>query len=80
MPLVQNIEKSNTNMRPSIPLEKRVGIALYSLGSSAEYKIISSLFGVGRSTVGEIMVEFCKAVCSELKGGINTYPPKQEDV
>ncbi|XP_017490881.1 PREDICTED: uncharacterized protein LOC108379074 [Rhagoletis zephyria] len=39
-------------MRKAIPLEKRVAIALYALGSSAEYRSIANLFGVGKSTVG----------------------------
>ncbi|XP_049316836.1 uncharacterized protein LOC125779521 [Bactrocera dorsalis] len=55
---VKEIVKSNNNMRLCIPLQKRVAIALYALGSSAEYRTVASLFGVGRSTVGEIVVDF----------------------
>ncbi|XP_039969429.1 uncharacterized protein LOC120781298 [Bactrocera tryoni] len=55
---VKEIGKSNSNMRLCIPLQKRVAIALYALGSSAEYRTVASVFGVGRTTVGEIVVDF----------------------
>ncbi|XP_011194841.3 prostatic spermine-binding protein-like [Zeugodacus cucurbitae] len=55
---VKEIEKENNNMRLCIPVEKRVAIALYALGSSAEYRTVASLFGVGRTTVGEIVLDF----------------------
>ena len=74
------IEKSDTPLRMAIPLDKRVAIALYALGSSAEYRTVSSLFGVGRSTVGEIVLEFCEAICNELGTRINSYPPKTEHI
>ncbi|XP_039968766.1 putative nuclease HARBI1 [Bactrocera tryoni] len=35
---VNNIGKMDSNMRRCIPLEKRVAIALFSLGSAAEYR------------------------------------------
>ncbi|XP_036327414.1 uncharacterized protein LOC118740022 [Rhagoletis pomonella] len=63
---VRNIEKIDSNLRRCIPLKKRVAIALFSLGSVAEYKTVSSLFGVGRSTVGEIVLDFCHSACCIL--------------
>ncbi|XP_039969586.1 uncharacterized protein LOC126765085 [Bactrocera neohumeralis] len=77
---VKEIGKSNSNTRLCIPLQKRVAIALYALGSSAEYRTVASLFGVGRTTVGEIVVDFCKAVCTNLSDCINSYPPSTEEV
>ncbi|XP_049307332.1 putative nuclease HARBI1 [Bactrocera dorsalis] len=77
---VKKIGKSNSNMRLCIPLQKRVAIALYALGSSAEYRTVASLFGVGRTTVGEIVVDFCKAVCTNLSDCINSYSPSTEEV
>ncbi|XP_036347076.1 uncharacterized protein LOC118756417, partial [Rhagoletis pomonella] len=77
---VRGMEKMDSNMRRCIPLEKRVAIALFSLGSTAEYRTVSSLFGVGRSTVGEIVSNFCHAVCDNLADCINTYPPNQREI
>lgn len=53
------LEKADTNLRKAIPLHKRVAIALYALGSSAEYRTIGNMFGVGKSTVCGIVIEFC---------------------
>ncbi|XP_017469034.1 PREDICTED: putative nuclease HARBI1 [Rhagoletis zephyria] len=77
---VQRIEKMDTNMRLCIPLHKRVAIALFALGSSAEYRTVASLFGVGRSTVVEIVLYFCNAVCDNLLDCINSYPPHPEEL
>ncbi|XP_067614383.1 uncharacterized protein [Eurosta solidaginis] len=59
---LQKIKKNNTNYRNAIPLEKRVAIALYALGSSSEYRSIANLFGVGKSTVCKILIEFYNEV------------------
>lgn len=67
-------------MRSAISLEKRIGIALYALGSSAEYRTVANLFGVGRTTVGELVLEFAEAVCEFFKDFLNVYPPTQEKV
>ncbi|XP_036340253.1 putative nuclease HARBI1 [Rhagoletis pomonella] len=56
------MERRNTHYRKAIVLEKRVAIALYALGSSAEYRTMANMFGVGKSTVGRILIEFCHEV------------------
>lgn len=63
---LDHIKKKETNFQNSICLEKRVAIALYALGSSAEYRSIAHLFGVGKSTVCTILLEFCKEVWKVL--------------
>ncbi|XP_062550355.1 uncharacterized protein LOC134215122 [Armigeres subalbatus] len=65
--MLRGIAKQDTILRKCIPLQKRVGIALYALGSSAEYRTISNLFGVGKSTICEIMQEFCTEVWRVLR-------------
>ncbi|XP_036343525.1 uncharacterized protein LOC118752761 [Rhagoletis pomonella] len=77
---VRGIEKADTHMRPCIPLHKRVAISLFALGSAAEYRTVASLFRVGRSTVGEIVLDFCQAVCENLSDCINSYPPNQREI
>lgn len=59
---MRGLEKQDTVLRKCIPLEKRIAIALYALGSSAEYRTIANLFGVGKSTVCEMVEEFCMEV------------------
>ncbi|KAH8026999.1 hypothetical protein HPB51_001314 [Rhipicephalus microplus] len=54
-------------MREAITPEKRVGIALYKLCSSAEDRTVANLFGVGRSTVNTLYRQFCEAVVAVLE-------------
>ncbi|KAI8123866.1 putative nuclease HARBI1 [Lucilia cuprina] len=42
--------RMNTTYRKSIPLEKRVAIAVYTLRSSAEYASVGHIFGVSKAT------------------------------
>lgn len=77
---LQSLEKMDTNFKPSIPLEKRVAIALYCLGSSSEYRTIANLFGVGKATVGEILIEFCEGVWSLLKPKYLNFLPVSQDL
>ncbi|XP_067634019.1 uncharacterized protein [Eurosta solidaginis] len=66
------LEKKDTPLRKAISLHKRVAIALYALGSSAEYRTIGNMFGVGKSTVCEIVLEFCTQTWKQLS---LTYMP-----
>jgi len=77
---VKRIAKQDTVWRQCIPLDKRVGIALYALGSSAEYRTVANLFGVGLSTVSTIVLDFSQTVCDELQEYISTYPPKEDEI
>ncbi|XP_075162747.1 uncharacterized protein LOC142235377 [Haematobia irritans] len=58
--------KQDTCFRLAIPLENRIAIALYALGSSGEYRTIGRLFGVSASSVCNILHEFCKIVIKVL--------------
>lgn len=75
------LQKEDTWWRLAIPLKKRIAIALYALGSSAEYRTVASLFGVGRSTVGEIVLEVCDAVARSFhEETFTSYPPTNEKI
>ena len=56
----------DTNWRPASPLKKRVAIALFALGSAAEYRVIAEWFGVGKATVCLIVLELCNEVWEAL--------------
>ncbi|KAH7942626.1 hypothetical protein HPB51_028693 [Rhipicephalus microplus] len=58
---------SCTSMREAITPEKRVGIALYKLCSSAEDRNVANLFGVGRLTVNILYRQFCGPVVAVLE-------------
>ena len=60
------IEKQNTHMREAISVEKRVAVTVWKLATNIEYRTLSALFGIGRSTVGDIIIETCKAITKLL--------------
>lgn len=72
---LHGLAKQDTVLRKCIPLNKRVAIAVYALGSSAEYRTIANLFGVGKSTVCEIIQEFCHEVWRVMRlEYMDTFP------
>ncbi|KAL1277058.1 hypothetical protein QQF64_023731 [Cirrhinus molitorella] len=56
-------------VRAPIPLIMRVAVALYKLGSCAEYRLIGNQFGIHKSTVKKCVYLFCKGM---LKSPIKT--------
>jgi len=46
----------------AISLEKKVAIALYVLGSSAEYRTVGHIFGVSKSFVCTTLLNFSEDV------------------
>ncbi|XP_061071558.1 uncharacterized protein LOC133105447 [Conger conger] len=56
------IERRDTALRLCVPLQKRVGIALWKLATSSDYRTVGHLFGVGVTTVCRCLHEFCQAV------------------
>lgn len=65
--LLECLRKADTRFKAAIPLEKRIAIALYALGSSSEYRSVANIFGVGKSTVANLVVEFCTAVVDVMQ-------------
>lgn len=71
----------DTKFRKAITVEKRIAISLYTLGTCAENRTIASLFGVGRTTVGEIFLDFCYAVVEAFEREyLNFYPATEEKI
>ncbi|XP_055845403.1 uncharacterized protein LOC129911591 [Episyrphus balteatus] len=78
---LRNLKKNDTQFRKSIPLPKRIAIALYTLGSSAEYRSVANLFGVGKCTVGNILHEFCEEVWKVLHPiYLSAYPLTEDKI
>jgi len=61
------LTRQNTSLRLALPVEKRVAAALWRLASNVEYRTISELFGVGKSTVCCCVRDLCHAIALLLK-------------
>ena len=56
------ITRQNTRFRRAISVEQRLAITLWCLATPCEYRTVSHLFGVARSTVCEIVQDTCRAI------------------
>ena len=45
------VSRKDTKLRKAVSSQKRIAIALYFIGSTAEYRMIANLFGVSTSFV-----------------------------
>ncbi|XP_015263418.1 PREDICTED: putative nuclease HARBI1 [Gekko japonicus] len=64
--LRHRLERQNTRIRPSIPVEKRLAITLWYLANQEYFRNLRHQFGVGLSTAFIIMKEGCRAILEEL--------------
>jgi len=53
-------------MRAPVSVEQRVAVTVWKLATTVEYRTLSALFGLGRSTIGEIVTETCGAIAKHL--------------
>ncbi|XP_020633931.3 uncharacterized protein LOC110070590 [Pogona vitticeps] len=60
--LQPKLARQRTIMREAISVEKRVAIAVWWLSNLECYRVVATQFGIGRSTVGEIVLEVCFAI------------------
>ncbi|KAB5553829.1 hypothetical protein PHYPO_G00043210 [Pangasianodon hypophthalmus] len=65
-------------VRPAIPLEMRVAIALYKLGGCGEYRSIAYRFGVHKTTVMKFVYMFCKGMVNQAIRHFIKVPSLQE--
>lgn len=72
------LARQNTSFRQALPVEKRVAVALWRLASNVEYRIISSLFGVGKSTVCKCVRDLCHSIVALLSQEYMRCPTEQE--
>ena len=59
-------------------MEQRVAVTVWKLATNVEYRTLSALFGLGRSTVGKIVVETCNAIATHLLPKYVTVPGKDK--
>ncbi|KAM4625587.1 uncharacterized protein ACJ7VT_003955 [Polymixia lowei] len=72
------LARQDTSFRLALPVEKRVAVALWRLASNIEYRTISSLFGVGKSTVCRCVRDMCHAIVALLRQEYLRSPNEQE--
>lgn len=56
-----HLVRQDTNMHQSIPVQKRVGVALWHLATGNSHWTTGLVFGVGRCTALKLKEEFCSA-------------------
>lgn len=56
------IERQDTHLRSCISVEQRLAVTLWRLATTIEYRTLSELFGIGRSTACTIVLETCRAI------------------
>ena len=59
-------------------MEQRVAVTVWKLGTNVEYRTSSALFGLGRSTVGKIVIETCNAIVTHLLPKYVTIPGRDK--
>lgn len=65
--LLSCLSISETRFDALISLEKTIAIAVFALGSGLEYSKIADKFGVEKSTVSSLLMEFCKSVNEKMQ-------------
>ena len=65
-------------VRAPLPLEMRVAICLYKLGSCCEYRLVANQFGVAKSTVQKIIYLFCEGMMSSVAKEFIRVPTTRE--
>ncbi|KAM7163464.1 uncharacterized protein RBU57_007784 [Macrochelys suwanniensis] len=60
--LVPALRCKDTRLRAALTVEKRVAIAIWKLATPDCYRSVANQFGVGKSTVGIVLMQVCKAI------------------
>ena len=74
------IQRRDTNYRKAISVRERVAITLYRLADTASYRTVSNLFGVGKSTVCQIVIEVCTCIVEVLFKRLVHLPVTQQEI
>ncbi|XP_065438119.1 uncharacterized protein LOC135981036 [Chrysemys picta bellii] len=60
--LAPTLRRKDTRLRAALPVEKWVAIAIWKLATPDSYRSVANQFGVGKSTVGIMLMQVCKAI------------------
>ncbi|CAM5120087.1 unnamed protein product, partial [Eretmochelys imbricata] len=59
--LAPNLGSKDTRLRAALVVEKQVAIAIWKLATPDSYQSVANQFGVGKSTVGIVFMQVCRA-------------------
>ncbi|MCO5585972.1 hypothetical protein L7F22_039908 [Adiantum nelumboides] len=62
--IAPQLQRSNTNYRKAISIEKRVCVALHRLASGSNLQVIADLYGISTSAAQKIVIDFSDAMLS----------------
>ena len=74
-PFVQQLD---TNCRRAIPTTKHVAVALHWLAHGASFRVLSSYFGIGKSTTVDISNQFNWVLSTHFLRVAVTMPSQRE--
>ena len=74
------IERRDTNYHKAISVRERVAITLYRLTDTASYRTVSNPFGVGKSTVCQIVLEVCAWIVEVFFKRLVHLPVTRQDI
>ena len=74
-----DMAKEDTRLRQSIPVQKRVAVALWRLATGDTYRSTGLQFGIGRCTAMLIKQDFCKAIAKRAQEFIK-FPETEQEV
>ncbi len=63
---VINLRDKQLEVREPIDVETRVAVTIWWLGTNIEYRSLAALFGLDRSTVGELINDTCSFIACHL--------------
>ncbi|XP_067671679.1 uncharacterized protein [Haliotis asinina] len=72
------LKASDEAVRQPLDVRKKVGIAIYWMASTSEYRTVGNLFGVGESTVCKCIHEVCQTICDLLLPEYVIFPLNED--
>ena len=70
--------RADTTWRHAIPVEKRVAVALWTLGTGNSYRTVSRIFGVSPASVNDVVIQFSTALTMVASHFIK-FPTTEDD-
>ena len=75
----RDIQRQNTRLRQAIPVQKRVAVALWRLGSGNSFRSTAITFGIGKSSAVKICHSFSEAINRRMNDFIS-FPVEENEV
>ncbi|CAM4565488.1 unnamed protein product [Caretta caretta] len=60
--LAHTLWRKDMSLRAALMVEKQVAIAVWKLATPDSYRSVANQFGVGKSTVGIMLMQVCRAI------------------